>query len=540
MNASEHRDSFARYLAKQLIANKEYSLQVVPEAAPLKAAADIVLMRSDGMTMTIMCLIDREADPSKRFGLSPDRIHEIGSSCLKYAGKINNAQMPIVVQIIEVGAASPTHMDFERLRPYKRKSLRSKVVISAMVIDTTARKIWSNALLHGWTHRHGYMGKLLREPRATDAEIQERTSVVPVAKNGFPFLTYALLALLGAIFAAELIHGVGPITGLGAPSLSTLIAFGGLNKSLVLESSEWYRVLTAIILHGDVVHVVMNGLSLLFVGYLLEGLVGRLWFAALFIIGGLCGSAMSLMLNDASVISVGASGAIMALFTAAYVCSFRLPLAAGRTLIQMQLMRVIIPALIPLVTTRTGAHIDFGAHLGGALSGILVGLLLLKSWARTSLTPRFRAAAATIVVAGYAVMAAAAIPVAKNFPRYGSVVILIPDNQLPTTDADALATADLTSRYPDDPRSHWFRAVTLIKANQVADAENALRAALAKWDGAKWQLQPEFEVRLRIVLAEILMHQRRSEEAKSIAAPACTSDHNSSLRSQLSQLQLCG
>jgi len=37
-------DTFARYLARQYIANKEYSQQVVPEAAPLVAAADIVLI----------------------------------------------------------------------------------------------------------------------------------------------------------------------------------------------------------------------------------------------------------------------------------------------------------------------------------------------------------------------------------------------------------------------------------------------------------------------------------------------------------------
>jgi hypothetical protein len=93
-------ETFARYLARQFIANKEYSQRVVPEAAPLVAAADIVLIRSDGMTVTLMCLIDREADPSKHFTLSRDQVDEIGAKCLKYAGKINNTQMPVVIQIV--------------------------------------------------------------------------------------------------------------------------------------------------------------------------------------------------------------------------------------------------------------------------------------------------------------------------------------------------------------------------------------------------------------------------------------------------------
>src|SRR5882672_5321214 len=111
-------DTFARYLARQFIANKEYSQHVVPEAAPLVAAADIVLMRSDGMTVTLMCLIDREADPSKHFALSRDQVDEIGSKCLKYAGKINSTQMPVVIQIIEVGPSLAASADRERLRVY--------------------------------------------------------------------------------------------------------------------------------------------------------------------------------------------------------------------------------------------------------------------------------------------------------------------------------------------------------------------------------------------------------------------------------------
>jgi rhomboid protease GluP len=384
------------------------------------------------------------------------------------------------------------------------------------------------------------MGKLLREPRKADVAEQGPTPIA-FAKPQVPVVTYVLLALLGSTFAAELIHGVGPISGLGAPSLQTLIAFGGLNKSLVLGSHEWYRLFTAILLHGNVVHIVMNGISLWLVGMVLESLVGRVWFTALFILGGLCGSAMSLAVNGVGVTSVGASGAIVGLFTAAYVCSFRLPLAAGRTPIQLQLLRVIVPALIPLATTHTGSHIDFGAHLGGALGGTGMGVVLMKNWMPTSVTPRFRGAAATIAVAGCAATAVAVLLAFQHFPRYGSAVTLIPDSELPRTDEEAgRRSADLVSRFPDDPRSHWVRAVALIRASRTADAESELRVALSKWDGASWQLRPEFEGQLRILLAEVLVQEQRVEEAKAVAARVCTGAQSEVVRRTLSRLRLCG
>ncbi|HEY6925293.1 MAG TPA: rhomboid family intramembrane serine protease [Steroidobacteraceae bacterium] len=533
-------ETFARYLARQLIANKEYSPKVVPEAAPLVAAADIVLMRSDGMTVTLMCLIDREANPSKQFPLSRDELDQIGTDCLKYTGRVNNAKMPAIIEVVEVGSAlSASSSDRERMRPYRRKSLRSKVVLRGILIDTTTRRIWTNGLFGSWAYNRGYLGKLLREPRQAEGS-QQNTGALAIPEKRTPIVTYALLALLTAIFAMELKEGIGPIQGLGSPSLQTLIAFGGLNKALVFEYHEWYRLFTAILLHGSVLHLVMNGVCLWMVGTFLESFVGRLWFLTLFMVGGLCGSVMSLTLNSPGMTSVGASGAIMALFTAAYLLSFRLPLSAGRTPVQMQLARVIIPALIPLAT-HTGERIDFGAHLGGAVSGVVMGFVLLKSWLPTSTTPRLRAFAAAVTAAGCVAAVFACFAVSQNFPRYASAVTLIPDEQLPKTTAEATQRGkDLVAHFPDDPRSHWLRAIGLLKTDHSAAAEGELRVALAKWDAARWQLQPQLELRMRVLLADVLAQEQRLDEAKAIAAPACKSAQDTDVRSDLTRFGLCG
>src|SRR5216684_1531248 len=99
----DSRQSFATYMAKQFQAKKLYVLGTVPEASALTEASDIVLTRSDGMTFIVMCLIDRESNPGKRFSLSPETVRNIGKRCLKYAGKVNRAQLPVVIQILEIG-----------------------------------------------------------------------------------------------------------------------------------------------------------------------------------------------------------------------------------------------------------------------------------------------------------------------------------------------------------------------------------------------------------------------------------------------------
>jgi rhomboid protease GluP len=58
-------------------------------------------------------------------------------------------------------------------------------------------------------------------------------------------------------------------------------------------------------------------------GYVLENLAGRAWLVALFVMGGLGGSAISVALNPITLTSVGASGAIMALFAVGLISSFR-------------------------------------------------------------------------------------------------------------------------------------------------------------------------------------------------------------------------
>jgi rhomboid protease GluP len=193
--------------------------------------------------------------------------------------------------------------------------------------------------------------------------------------------------------------------------------------------------------------------ALLWGGWLLERLVGRLWFFSFFAVGALGGSLLSLAVMPAKMISVGASGALMGLFAALFVGSFRHASGSdGRVRLQVNSLRVLIPSLLPLFSWTSIGHIDYGAHFGGALSGAAMAALLLKHWPQTARLPQLRRVAIGIAAGGGILFAASAGVAIAKYSKYD--LTRIPRAELPKTAADRQAFATgLTARYPGDPRS---------------------------------------------------------------------------------------
>ncbi len=532
--------TFAAYLAQNYIARKGYRRDSVAEAAALASASDIVLTYSDGMSFRMLCIVDCETYPDRRFAPSPEAVEEIGRACLKYAGKIHGSQLPVLIQIMEVGRSSVGAADRERLKAYKRHSLFSKVILHSWIVSPGEGAVWTNEPFKGRLGDRRFIERLMAAPRLADAELAPPPASPVMTRERFPVLTGVLLAILAGAFAAEQLFGIGPAGGLLAPSIQTLVALGGLNRDLVLQSGEWYRLFSAALLHGDVVHLVLNGVALYLAGTVLESLVGRAWFFALFVIGTLGGALMSLGLNPASVVSVGASGAIMGLLAAAFACSWRVPPGALRTQIQMAMLQVLIPSLIPLAVSRTGAQVDYAGHLGGALAGALAGLAMLRTWRPAEALPRFATLAAAISLAGIAACAFAFFPITQRYPSYALDPLLIPQTQLPASGADAAArAADFVARYPRDPRSYLFQANALLKKDELAGAEKALRTGLGEEEILRTKFSPDLELRMRTMLALILADRGQWADAKAVAQPVCGTPGSGQLREALDRARLC-
>jgi rhomboid protease GluP len=336
---------------------------------------------------------------------------------------------------------------------------------------------------------------------------------------GLPWVTFALLGVLIGIFILENKFPVSPSGKSLSPTLQTLIAMGALSHTAIIDGGEWYRLFTAPLLHANFAHLLGNGVALLLGGWLLERLVGRLWFFVLFAIGALGGSLLSLAIGPAT--SVGASGALMGLFAGLFVSSFRL--ASGtvaRTRLQVNSLRILIPALLPSISTSTGPHIDYSAHFGGALAGAALAFALLKSWPETALIPQQRRAAAFIAAIGLLLFVGSVGMAVANYPKYD--IAIIPPNELPRTQAEYRErAAALVARYPNDPRSHIYLGETLAEANDNAGAERELRLALTISETQSALLGPQVALMSRGTLAIFLTQQGRQDEAKAIARPAC-------------------
>jgi rhomboid protease GluP len=119
----------------------------------------------------------------------------------------------------------------------------------------------------------------------------------------------------------------------------------------------------------------MNMLALICIGFLLEPLIGKLRFLAAYLLTGFGSSLFSLWYNDL-VISVGASGAIIGLFGVFIV------MLTTNLIDKSARKSLLIPiAVFILVNLVSGlkAGIDGAAHIGGFITGLLIGYAFYPS-----------------------------------------------------------------------------------------------------------------------------------------------------------------
>ncbi|MGO9174376.1 MAG: rhomboid family intramembrane serine protease [Rhodomicrobium sp.] len=529
-------ESFAAYLARALIAKKGYRPGTVPEAHALFEHCDAVLTRADGLTLSIVAIVDRESDPSRRFGLTQEALEKIGTDCLRYTGRAGYRKLPVFIAVIEAGAAPVPEEEIARLALLKSRSAFSKVVISAFELDSSAQEVWTNTPLRGRAMRSFLQG-LMVSPRLGHAELMPKPPAAMPEHRPF-LLTYSLLAVLLAVFAGEYVFRTGPEAGFLDPSIKTLIALGALDKSLVLEG-QWWRLFSAPLLHGGLLHIVLNGVALFFAGAVLENVIGRAWFAAVFAVSGVTGGAMSLVINPPAIVSVGASGAIMGLFAAAFAVSYRYPTASPmRSFLQSGSLRVLIPSMLPLFDGLFGQRIDYAAHLGGAIGGVALGVVLVAVWQREDRLPPYRKLAWLLAAAGLAGALYSGVQIAKGYAQFDLESNLIPEAQLPRDMAAAKAkSASLVAAYPRDPRSHMYRALDLMDKGESADAEREWKAALAEGEMLHAFFKPAFEEFIRANWAAALKENGKEAEALEAAKPVCAT--KGEIRDELAKEGLC-
>ena len=141
-----------------------------------------------------------------------------------------------------------------------------------------------------------------------------------------------------------------------------------------VSKGEWYRIVTAIFMHGGFLHLAFNMYALYILGNYAEGIYGTYRFISYFLITGIVGNIATHFFYYDS-LSVGASGAIFGLVGALFGAGFRkdtpffLKSITGSALLPMIVLNVAL-GFIP------GSGINNAAHIGGLLSGMLLGYVI--------------------------------------------------------------------------------------------------------------------------------------------------------------------
>ncbi|HAB66124.1 MAG TPA: hypothetical protein DCE23_02030 [Firmicutes bacterium] len=146
----------------------------------------------------------------------------------------------------------------------------------------------------------------------------------------------------------------------------------GANYKPLIQQGELWRLITYMFLHGSILHVLVNMYSLYIIGTQVENFLGKWKYLVIYLVSGICGGLLSLVVNSSDIISVGASGAIFGLTGALLYFGYHY-----RTYLGDALKRSIIPVIIVnLVIGFMMNGIDNFCHIGGLAGGLLITMAL--------------------------------------------------------------------------------------------------------------------------------------------------------------------
>jgi rhomboid protease GluP len=233
--------------------------------------------------------------------------------------------------------------------------------------------------------------------------------------------TYVLVGINCAVFLFMLFNGAG-----GSPTAEQLLHFGANNGGLVLQQGEWWRLLTATFVHIGILHLATNMWCLWNLGLLGEPLLGPFGMFAAYVLTGIAGNMLSVIVHpglpgyEGGIVGAGASGAVFGLAGVLIVMLKSPLLPVPREELHRLRKSVIYFAVLNFVIGgssmffRSFIQIDNMAHLGGFLSGLAFGVPLVpKIGASPSLFVRRR----LIACCGLAFLLVLAANYARQFRR---------------------------------------------------------------------------------------------------------------------------
>ena len=177
-----------------------------------------------------------------------------------------------------------------------------------------------------------------------------------------PFVSIGLVAINVFVFLISESQG------------RALFEAGDLSVEGVLMKGEYERFLWYMFLHSGIEHITNNMVMLFFLGTMIEKEIGHLPYGIIYFLSGIGAGMLSLYMKlmlGSPTGTVGASGAIFGLdgLLLAMVLFYRRPMPMVTPL------RVILMITLSVYAGMRAGNVDNAAHLGGLLTGLILGAL---------------------------------------------------------------------------------------------------------------------------------------------------------------------
>jgi membrane associated rhomboid family serine protease len=210
-------------------------------------------------------------------------------------------------------------------------------------------------------------------------------------EKGLAVMMVALMVAFVGTNIYTLFHDILPIDRSFLDWEKFFLAAGQLNGQF--WQGQWWRAITYMFLHGNTAHLALNTAALFLFGRPVERMYGTPKFLLIFFLSGILSGLLQLLItpNDPA---IGASGAIFGVFGAASAGIVKLKSLLPAHLRKSELKWMVTIALVQVGFDQTinkvaeatdksanGIRIAAFAHLGGMVSGFIIGMILpLKKW----------------------------------------------------------------------------------------------------------------------------------------------------------------
>ena len=176
----------------------------------------------------------------------------------------------------------------------------------------------------------------------------------------------------------------------------------GANYSPLTLSGDWWRLISCVFVHVGIIHILFNMYALFIIGVYLEPMLGKAKFIVAYLSTGVFASLASIWWHSEPVPSAGASGAIFGMYGVflALLSTKLIPSQVRNKLLQS--IGIFI-AYNLIYGMKSG--VDNAAHIGGLLSGVVIGFLYYLTMKKENTDQK--KPAVVLFIAGLTIVAAA-------------------------------------------------------------------------------------------------------------------------------------